>query len=67
MQQCGACHRLAAAGTEGVAAKSLDETKPSVELVLRTLAAPPANMPRSLLSGRDAQRVAAYVAANAGR
>lgn len=67
VHSCGACHRLAVAGTEGVAAKSLDETKPSVELVLRTLAAPPKNMPRSLLSGSDAKLVAAYVAANAGR
>ncbi len=67
MQNCGACHRLAAAGTEGVVGRSLDVTKPSVEIVLRTLAVPSKNMPRSLLSGGDAQLVAAYVAAHAGR
>jgi mono/diheme cytochrome c family protein len=67
VQSCGACHRLAAAGTEGVAAKSLDETHLTRAFVLRTLAAPPKNMPANLLSGRDAQVVAAYLAAVAGR
>jgi mono/diheme cytochrome c family protein len=67
VQSCGACHRLAAAGTEGVAAKSLDDVRPTETLVLRTLAAPPKNMPANLLSGRDAETVAAYVAAVAGR
>jgi mono/diheme cytochrome c family protein len=67
VQSCGACHRLAAAGTEGIAAKSLDDVRPTEALVLATLAVPPKNMPASLLSGRDAQAVAAYVAAVAGR
>ncbi|HVA31113.1 MAG TPA: c-type cytochrome [Gaiellaceae bacterium] len=67
VQRCGACHRLAAAGTEGVAARNLDERRLSAALVLRTLAVPPKNMPADLLSAADAQAVAAYVAANAGR
>jgi mono/diheme cytochrome c family protein len=29
VQQCGSCHRLADAGTEGVAGKSLDEVRPT--------------------------------------
>jgi mono/diheme cytochrome c family protein len=67
VQSCGSCHKLDAAGTEGVVGKNLDETRPTRALVLRTLAAPPKNMPANLLSGRDAQAVAAYVAAVAGR
>lgn len=67
VQSCGACHRLAAAGTEGVAAKNFDKVHLSRALVLRTLAVPPKNMPANLLSGRDAQVVAAYLAAVAGR
>ena len=67
VRSCGACHKLAAAGTEGVVAKSFDVTKPSEVLVLRTLAVPPKNMPKNLLSGRDARIVAAYIAKNAGR
>ena len=64
---CASCHTLADAGAKGIVGKNLDTTQPSAAVVLRTLAAPPENMPANLLSGADARAVAAYVAAVAGR
>ena len=64
---CASCHELADAGAKGIVGKNLDTTQPSAAAVLRTLAAPPKNMPANLLSGADARAVAAYVAAVAGR
>ncbi len=67
VQQCGSCHRLADAGTEGVVGKSLDDVRPTRAAVLRAIVVGPGNMPADLLHGRDAQAVAAYVARVAGR
>jgi mono/diheme cytochrome c family protein len=64
VQSCGSCHTLSDAGTGGTVGKNLDVTAPSYALVLRTLAVPPQNMPRDLVTNAaDAKAVAAYVAA----
>ncbi len=52
---CGGCHVLAAAGSSGTSGPNLDVR----------IAAPP--MPKNLVTGQDAQDVAAYVAAVAGQ
>jgi mono/diheme cytochrome c family protein len=67
VHSCSACHKLADADAKGIVGKNLDTTRPSVAIVLRTLAVPPTNMPANLLNGADARAVAAYVAAVAGR
>ena len=67
VKTCAVCHTLADAGAKGIVGKNLDTTRPSASIVLKTLAVPPKNMPKNLLSGRDAQIVAAYIAKNAGR
>jgi len=64
---CASCHTLADAGAKGIVGKSLDSTRPSVAVVLETLAVPPKNMPANLVGGADARAVASYVAAVAGR
>jgi cbb3-type cytochrome c oxidase subunit III len=74
---CGGCHVLAAAGTPGTSGPNLDEafgpskkqgfkqsTIQNVVLDQIRLAAPP--MPKNLVTGQDAQDVAAFVAAVAG-
>jgi len=67
VRDCGSCHKLREAGTEGVVGKDLDGIQPTRAAVLRALASPPKNMPAGLATGADAQAVAAYVAAVAGR
>ena len=78
---CGGCHTLSEAGTKGVIGPNLDEAyveprlsgfkTSSFEALVReqiadgsTFVHPP--MPANLLTGEDAQDVAAYVAAVAG-
>jgi cbb3-type cytochrome c oxidase subunit III len=74
---CGGCHTLAAAGTSGTIGPNLDEafgpsrqqgfkqsTIQNVVLDQIRVAAPP--MPRNIVTGQDAQDVAAYVASVAG-
>jgi len=66
-RQCGACHRLADAGAEGSVAVNLDELRPSRARVLRAIHDGPSTMPPDLVTGADAEAVAAYVARVAGR
>jgi mono/diheme cytochrome c family protein len=81
-EHCGVCHTLAAANADGKVGPNLDVLQPPQSLVLRTivngcLQNPPANspqtclgfgtMPASLVQGKDAQDVAAFVARVAGR
>jgi mono/diheme cytochrome c family protein len=81
-QNCAVCHTLAAANAVGKVGPNLDMLKPPAQLVLNTIANgclqnPPPNspetclgqgtMPATLLQGRDAQDVAAFVAKVAGR
>ncbi len=78
VQQCGACHTLAAAGTQGKVGPNLDDAfkysrkqgfaESSIENVVLDqirIAEPP--MPANLVTGQDAQNVAAYVASVAGK
>jgi len=75
---CGGCHVLAAAGSSGTSGPNLDaafgpsrkqgfkqSTVQNIVLDQIRLAAPP--MPKDLVTGQDAQDVAAYVAAVAGQ
>jgi cbb3-type cytochrome c oxidase subunit III len=75
--KCGACHVLAAAGTQGTVGPNLDDAfGPSRQqgfkqstiqnVVLLQIRQPSPPMPASLVKGQDAQDVAAYVAAVAG-
>ena len=77
LQKCGGCHTLAAAGTHGNQGPNLDDAfqasrkqgfkQVTIEQVVRDqieLAVPP--MPKNLVTGSDADAVAAYVAQVAG-
>jgi len=75
--KCGGCHTLAAAGTNGTIGPNLDDAFASdvaqgfksntVEQVVRQqIALAGGRMPKNLVTGSDADAVAAYVAANAG-
>jgi mono/diheme cytochrome c family protein len=61
VRHCGACHTLADAGTHGTAGSNLDETKPSKDDVLTAIAQGPKAMPSDLVTGADAEAVAAFV------
>ena len=63
---CGSCHTLAAAGTNGSFGPNLDELKPDEQTVLTTIKNGPGPMPAGVVKGADAQKVATYVAENAG-
>jgi mono/diheme cytochrome c family protein len=66
---CGSCHTLQAAGATGTVGPDLDALQPSREQVLAAIANGGTGsgvMPSGLLSGNDAEQVAAYVAASAG-
>jgi mono/diheme cytochrome c family protein len=80
---CAVCHTLAAANAIGKVGPNLDTLKPPTELVLHTieygcLQSPPSasspetclgqgNMPANVVEGKDAQDVAAFVNAVAGK
>jgi mono/diheme cytochrome c family protein len=68
---CGTCHTLAAAQTSGRVGPNLDALRPPKVLILDAIAKGRARgrgqMPAQLLVGQDAQDVASFVAAAAGR
>ncbi len=81
-QHCGVCHTLSAANAVGKVGPNLDQIQPSDSLVSHTIAygclqnAPTGSpqtclgygtMPSSVLQGRSAQQVAAFVAKVAGK
>ena len=82
LQKCGGCHTLAAAGTHGNQGPNLDDAfaysrrqgfkQVTIEQVVRdqielaTCVAPSHCMPANLVTGTDADAVAAYVAMVAG-
>lgn len=66
-ETCGGCHTLKAAGAKGQVGPNLDKLRPDAALVVKTIKAGPSVMPANLLQGAQAQAVADYVAANAGR
>ena len=68
-QNCGSCHTLKAAGTQGTVGPNLDDMKPSSALVLSAIqkgGQGSGTMPKDLLTGKDAQEVSDYVAEVAG-
>jgi len=64
---CGSCHTLADAGTSGAVGPNLDQIKPSKSLVLGAIKSGPGAMPPNIVTGKDAQQVAAYVSSVAGK
>jgi mono/diheme cytochrome c family protein len=68
---CGTCHTLKGASTSGKVGPNLDQLRPPKPLVLDAIkngrARGMGQMPAMLLSGRDADDVATFVAAVAGR
>ena len=65
---CSACHTLRAAGSRAGVGPDLDELRPSASRVRATIrdGTPSGAMPPGLLVGREADRVARYVARVAG-
>jgi mono/diheme cytochrome c family protein len=69
VENCGSCHTLDAAGTVGQIGPDLDDISISEEDVLRAImigGRGSGNMPQNLVTGKDAQDVAAFVAVSAG-
>jgi mono/diheme cytochrome c family protein len=77
VDHCGSCHTLDAAGTVGNVGPNLADIAVNHADVLHAIrtgggrhakgqgTGPSGNMPRNLVTGKDAQEVAAFVAANA--
>jgi cytochrome c6 len=69
-QSCGTCHKLADAGTQGTVGPVLDDLKPDRNRVLNAIkngGAGTGAMPANIVTGQEAQAVAAYVSSVAGR
>jgi mono/diheme cytochrome c family protein len=77
VDHCGSCHTLAAAGTVGQIGPNLGNiaiTEATIRRAIRNgggthshgAGGHTGNMPRNLVTGKDAQDVAQFVAANAG-
>ena len=64
---CGGCHTLADAETGGKIGPDLDDLEPNAATVVQAIENGPGQMPEGLLQGTEAQAVADYVAANAGK
>jgi mono/diheme cytochrome c family protein len=66
---CGSCHTLEAAGTTGATGPDLDALAPDEAQVLAAIengGAGSGAMPANIVTGADAQEVAAFVASSAG-
>jgi mono/diheme cytochrome c family protein len=70
-ERCNNCHTLAAARTQGKVGPNLDQLKPPAALVLNAIETGRmrgnGTMPAGIVSGKDAQDVAAFVGAVAGK
>jgi mono/diheme cytochrome c family protein len=70
-ERCNNCHTLAAADTAGKVGPNLDNLKPPYGLVLNAIQTGrrrgAGTMPAGIVSGKDAQDVASFVAAVAGK
>jgi len=70
-KNCATCHTLHAVNAVGKVGPNLDELRPPKELVVNAIedgrARGNGQMPAELVTGQDAQDVAAFVAAVAGR
>jgi cytochrome c6 len=69
-QNCGTCHTLADAGTNGKVGPVLDQVKPDmkrVEAAIKNGGLGSGTMPANIVTGKDAQAVAKYVSTVAGK
>jgi mono/diheme cytochrome c family protein len=69
-QNCGTCHTLADAGTNGKVGPVLDDVKPDKQLVLSAIkngGLGSGTMPANIVTGKDADAVATYVSSVAGK
>ena len=69
-QNCGTCHTLADAGTQGKVGPNLDEVKPDKQRVLNAIkngGLGSGTMPANIVTGKDADAVATYVSTVAGK
>jgi mono/diheme cytochrome c family protein len=70
-ERCNNCHTLAAAKTQGKVGPNLDQLKPPKALVLNAIMQGRkrgnGTMPAGIVSGKDAQDVAAFVGTVAGK
>lgn len=69
-QNCGTCHTLADAGTNGKIGPPLDSLKPDEQVVLGAIkngGTGSGTMPANIVTGQDAEAVSAYVASVAGQ
>jgi cytochrome c6 len=69
-QNCGTCHTLADAGTEGKIGPPLDPLAPDEQVVLgaiRNGGTGSGTMPANIVTGEDAEAVATYVSSVAGQ
>jgi cytochrome c6 len=69
-QNCGTCHTLADAGTNGQVGPVLDQVKPDMKRVLAALkngGLGSGTMPANIVTGKEAQQVAKYVSTVAGK
>jgi hypothetical protein len=69
-QNCGTCHTLADAGTNGKVGPVLDQVKPDKQLVLSAIkngGLGSGTMPANIVTGKDADAVATYVSTVAGK
>ena len=67
VDNCGTCHTLDAAGTQGAIGPNLDEAQADEAEVLEVIAnggKGSGNMPANLVAGADAEAVAKFVAAS---
>jgi cytochrome c551 len=64
VENCGSCHTLDAAGTQGDIGPNLDEAQVDMAEVLAKIKEGPGVMPENLVDGADAEAVAAFVAAS---
>ena len=62
VQQCGACHTLADAGTKGSFGADLERSRPTRAAVIAAIANGKGAMPAHIVGGIDAEKIAAYVA-----
>jgi mono/diheme cytochrome c family protein len=71
VRNCGTCHTLAAASTAGRIGPNLDQLRPPKALTLDAIekgrARGQGQMPAELLVGKEAEDVAAFLEAAAGR
>jgi mono/diheme cytochrome c family protein len=69
-QSCGTCHTLSDAGTSGNVGPNLDDLKPDEQRVANAIekgGAGTGAMPANIVTGSEAEAVAAYVSSVAGK